>query len=114
MTMTLWIVLAVVLVALAVGAYVWIRRTRTRRAEPEAPGGPFFPMAVDSPLKRMSAINVSCPWRGILPLPDGTVGQPDRQVVPFMYSGITAGAPVAGTADNWWGMPVLVPYYQGG
>lgn len=33
---------------------------------------------------------VTSPWRGILPLPDGTVHQADRQVVAFMYSGISA------------------------
>jgi hypothetical protein len=50
-------------------------------------------MAVDTALKRGSALNLSQPWRGILPLPDGAVTQPDRQVVPYMYSGISSGAP---------------------
>lgn len=43
--------------------------------------------------KRSSAIQLPLPWRGMLPAPDGTVGQPDRQHVPFMYAGIAAGAP---------------------
>ena len=61
---------------------------------PQAPQAPQFgPLAVDTKLKRMSAINVGCPWRALLPDPDGTVGQPDRQVVPFLYSGITADPP---------------------
>lgn len=62
-------------------------------------------MAIDTALKRLSAINVGSPWRSLLPLPDGTVGQPDRQVVPFMYSGIAAGAAVT---------PVIVVSTPGG
>ena len=49
-------------------------------------------MAIDTRDRRASAIHIASPWRGILPLSDGTVGQPDRQIVPFFYSGITAGA----------------------
>lgn len=45
---------------------------------------------MNTPLKRASAMFVTSPWRGILPLPDGTVHQADRQVVAFMYSGISA------------------------
>lgn len=52
-------------------------------------------MALDTALKRGSALNITSPWRGILPLPDGTVGQPDRQVVAFLYSGITAAGGAA-------------------
>ena len=44
---------------------------------------------------RSSAINVSSPWRGMLPNPDGTVGQPDRQHVAYMYAGISAGGGAA-------------------
>ena len=44
---------------------------------------------------RSSAINVSSPWRGMLPVPDGTVGQADRQHVAYMYAGISAGGAVA-------------------
>lgn len=50
-------------------------------------------MAVDTAAKRSSAINVGSPWRGLLPPPDGTVGQPDRQHVAFMYAGIEAEDP---------------------
>ena len=50
---------------------------------------------MDTALKRASAIFVGSPWRCILPFPDGSVDQPDRQVVPFMYSGITAAAAAA-------------------
>lgn len=57
---------------------------------------------MDTALKRASALNVSSPWRGILPMPDGSVDQVDRQVVPFMYAGITAaGAPAVALNDDW-------------
>lgn len=45
---------------------------------------------MDSPLKRLSAINVGSPWRGVLPLPDGVIDQADRQVVAFLYAGISS------------------------
>lgn len=50
-------------------------------------------MAVDSQHKRMSAIGCRrLPWfRRFQPVPDGTVDQPDRQAVAFVYSGIEAG-----------------------
>ena len=51
-------------------------------------------MPADTPTKRYSAANVGCPWRSVLPLPDGTIDQGDRQVVGFMYSGILAGSEV--------------------
>lgn len=59
-------------------------------------------MAVDSRDKRSSAINVSSPWRGMLPLPDGTVDQADRQHAPFVYAGISASsaAPAAARGIN--------------
>lgn len=47
-------------------------------------------MALDTALKRGSAINVGSPWRAFLPLPDGTIAAADRQVIPFVYSGILA------------------------
>ncbi len=52
---------------------------------------------MDTAAKRASAVNISSPWRGILPFPDGVIGQGDRQTVAFMYSGILAGAAVAPT-----------------
>src|SRR3990167_8146108 len=59
-------------------------------------------LALDTALRRASALHGSLPWRGILPLPDGAVGQPDRQVIAFYYSGIAAGLaePPAELADN--------------
>jgi hypothetical protein len=60
-------------------------------------------MAVDSAQKRASALNIMCPWRSILPLPD-TIDQADRQQVTFMYSGILAGeqASFAGAVSGSW------------
>jgi hypothetical protein len=49
---------------------------------------------LDTPAKRWSGWNPGCPWRGSWPIPDGTVGDGDRQQVDFMYSGILAGAAV--------------------
>lgn len=55
-------------------------------------------MNLDTSLKRLSGINVSCPWRGQYPFPDGSVTQPDRQVTAFMYSGIASTPPAATAA----------------
>lgn len=52
-------------------------------------------MAIDSADKRSSAIFLNIPWRGMLPLPDGSLNQPDRQHVALMYRGIAAGGAVA-------------------
>lgn len=52
-------------------------------------------MALDTALKRLSAVCVGSPWRGVLPYPDGTLAQGDRQTVAYLYSGILAQAPVA-------------------
>jgi hypothetical protein len=51
-------------------------------------------MAIDSISKRASAINVACPWRSSLPIPDGAISQGDRQHAAEMYSGILAGSHV--------------------
>lgn len=52
-------------------------------------------MAVDTAAKRLSALHLGSPWRLTLPLPDGTIGQADRQTLTYLYGGISAGAPVA-------------------
>ena len=44
-------------------------------------------MAVDSAAKRASAIHVSEPWRGVMVVPSGTIGDSVRAAVAFMYSG---------------------------
>lgn len=47
-------------------------------------------MAIDTPTKRASALNFGLPFNRALPVPDGTVGQADRQHVLGMYGGILA------------------------
>lgn len=51
-------------------------------------------MAIDTESKRRSAAGAKrLPWfRRFQPLPDGTIGQGDRQSLAFVYSGITAAA----------------------
>ena len=58
-------------------------------------------MALDTAVKRASAINIGCPWRGILPIPDASIDLGDQQAVSFFYSGIDADepAPIAAFAD---------------
>lgn len=51
-------------------------------------------MAVDTRNKRMSITSISIPWRGMLPLADGTVDAADRQIFPYHYSGVLWSAPV--------------------
>jgi hypothetical protein len=41
---------------------------------------------MDTATRRYSAINVGSPWRGVLPLPDGSVDAADRPVVAFLYA----------------------------
>jgi len=52
---------------------------------------------LDTREKRASAINVGLPWRGLLPLPDGTIGQADRQQLATLYAGILATTAVDAT-----------------
>lgn len=49
-------------------------------------------MALDTQDKRSSAMHLGSPWRGMLPIPDGTLGQGDRQHIMFLYQGILAEA----------------------
>jgi len=50
-------------------------------------------MAIDTAAKRVSATSVMAPGR-ILPFPDATIGQADRQTVAYSYGGILAAAAV--------------------
>lgn len=60
-------------------------------------------MALDTQDKRLSAIHLGSPWRGMLPLPDATLSQADRQHVMCLYRGILADAPsVAVTLLGIW------------
>lgn len=56
-------------------------------------------MAIDSALKRLSAIGLGLPWRSQYPLPDGTINSADRAVSAYQYGGI--------------GALVLTPMYPG-
>ena len=63
-------------------------------------------MAIDTRDKRSSASDASLPWRGLLPLPDGSLDQGDRQHAADMYSGILASVvvlwtDVSASADTW-------------
>ena len=51
-------------------------------------------MALDTALRRASALNPACPWRSILPFPDGAITAEDRRTVAYFYSGNVATAPV--------------------
>lgn len=45
-------------------------------------------MAIDNKNKRLSAINVSLPWRGMYPVPDGSLDNGDRQTIVGLYRGL--------------------------
>jgi hypothetical protein len=47
-------------------------------------------MALDTAAKRLSALNIGSPWRGVLPVPDGTIDQADRQTVMFLGGAVLA------------------------
>ena len=66
-------------------------------------------MAIDTRLKRSSAINVGSPWRSILPAPDGVVDQADRQATALHYSGILAAGAVAFVETPGGGVPSIKP-----
>jgi len=48
-------------------------------------------MAIDSEIKRKSIAAIGAQYIGPSVVPDGTIGQPDRQVIAYSYSGIAAG-----------------------
>lgn len=58
-------------------------------------------MAIDTALKRYSALNIQNPWRGVWPIPDGTIGAADRQIGAYLYSGILAGGGSDTTPDQF-------------
>ena len=49
---------------------------------------------LDTREKRASGVHVALPWRGLLALPDGTIGQADRQQAAAFYVGAAGGAVV--------------------
>lgn len=54
-------------------------------------------MPIDNRNERASATNLGSPWRGILPLPDGSVNGSDRRMTAFHFSGNAVDAPATGT-----------------
>lgn len=54
-------------------------------------------MAVDTRDERAGAILPGLPFRGLLPVADGSVAQADRQQVAFLYPGILATETVVPT-----------------
>ena len=63
-------------------------------------------MALDTRDKRSSAIGLTLPWRGMLPLPDATFNQADRQHIVWLYRGILASSVVIDTdPDVIWTYP---------
>jgi len=63
-------------------------------------------VAVDTLAKRNSALAVSTV---LLPIPDGTVGQADRQTLLSVYGGILAGASVAAKIIKAMIQPMIQP-----
>ena len=43
-------------------------------------------MSIDTASKRRSTANVSSPWRSVLPLPSGIVGDGQRPVMVYLYA----------------------------
>lgn len=57
-------------------------------------------MAVDTASRRASCIGFDFPSVHVWPVPDGTIGQPDRQHIAYKYPGISAAVAVAASADE--------------
>ena len=55
---------------------------------------------LDSRSKRASSVNLLKPYTTSMVLPDGTLGQGDRQHTAWAYSGILAGAAAGGSTDT--------------
>ena len=45
-------------------------------------------MAIDSAAKRFSMMNLSCPWRGVMVIPSGSVSAGPRAAFLYFYSGV--------------------------
>jgi hypothetical protein len=50
-------------------------------------------VALDTVLRRQSAIGVCSPWRSVLPRPDASVDVEDRYTVAGLYAGIISATP---------------------
>lgn len=58
-------------------------------------------MAIDSAVKRSSAINPRSPWRGILPIPDGSSSATERATVVYLYGGLAEAGGSDTTPDQF-------------
>lgn len=52
-------------------------------------------MALDTAAKRLSAVSIGSPWRPVVPLPDGTLDQGDRQTFARLARAVLASSAVA-------------------
>ena len=56
-------------------------------------------MAIDTAAKRLSMMNTTLPWRGVMVKPSGTVDAAERAAFMYLYNGIAFGA-AAVITDN--------------
>lgn len=52
-------------------------------------------MALDTAAKRLSAVSIGSPWRPVVPVPDGTLNQGDRQTLLRMCAAVLSGLATA-------------------
>lgn len=52
-------------------------------------------MALDTAAKRLSAVAIGSPWRPVVPVPDGTLDQGDRQTFALLARTVLATSAVA-------------------
>jgi hypothetical protein len=58
-------------------------------------------MALDTFAKRFSVMDIGSPWRGIIPIPDGTIEAADRQTFIYLGGAVTAeGPPIVGATPK--------------
>lgn len=59
---------------------------------------------MDTADKRASAVHIGLPFRGMLPVPDGSIGAGDRAQAGLMYRGIIdeGGTPPEPATNNDW------------
>ncbi len=55
---------------------------------------------LDTAAKRSSAVGIAQPYVFLMPTPDGSVSQADRQDIAFSYSGILALSPLIGAISK--------------
>lgn len=72
-------------------------------------------MAIDTAAKRSSCLDHEEVWQFGIPLPDGTIGQGDRQHLIWTYSGILAISAVSAPGEIvfWRGSVDSTPTFSG-